>query len=632
MSKREDRTPLYKSKYSVRLSQLITTFGPGAIIDFIDQPLMTVTQSKWKSPDKIYEERLAKRLKVTGFIQPKDADSKYNVPFLRFPEWYYCPKCREFKPIKEWEEDYLKKKSGKTMKNPVCLNYAKHKSAVQLAAPSILVACKKGHIDDFPWVEWAHLKKKCICPEPKLKLISNSGSLGLGNLKIVCENCNAENTMEFSNNKNAFKIEFPEDLSGRYDINKGFKCKGKLQWKNKTEECDEIPQMVLRNASNIYFPKIESSLSIPPYSDKITSEIEESSSFNQMIDFMERRKRRGKLESFFKEDYEQYIEDISEEINMATDLDLVKNVVDRIINKKNEDNNISRNDYRYDEYQAFLHSEESSQCYSKDFKIERKDAKDYCIEEISNIVLVKRLREVRALVGFSRLVPPDNFLMGVENGNNKLTLIDLKEDCDNWYPGYEVRGEGIFIELNEEMINNWIDKNTEVKYRADILNKTYNEKRSNSIDREITPKFILLHTLAHLLIKEFSFQCGYSSTSLRERIYCDMPSDDYTMNGILIYTADSDSEGSLGGLVKQGEKENLSKLIIRAIKRAEWCSYDPVCSESDGQGVDNLNLSACYSCTLLPETSCEEFNTLLDRVMIVGKLDNKEIGFFQKYI
>lgn len=205
---------------------------------------------------------------------------------------------------------------------------------------------------------------------------------------------------------------------------------------------------------------------------------------------------------------------------------------------------------------------------TRDFKIEKKSGNEYNIDEISSVTLVKRLREVRALIGFTRLNPPNNYIMGKCASDNESRIVDIKSSGENWYPAYEVRGEGIFIEINSALIDNWLKDNQEAEIRANKLSHKYNEEKSDETKREITPKFIMLHTLAHLIIKELSFECGYSVTSLRERIYCDMPGEEDVMNGILIYTADGDSEGSLGGLVKQGNKEILPKLFINAIKRA----------------------------------------------------------------
>lgn len=134
-------------------------------------------------------------------------------------------------------------------------------------------------------------------------------------------------------------------------------------------------------------------------------------------------------------------------------------------------------------------------------------------------------------------------------------------------------------------------------------------------------KFILLHTLSHILIKEFEFLVGYSATSIAERLYID---DE--MQGILIYTI-AGSEGSFGGLASQANTERLTKIFKSALTRAKDCASDPICYNSDGQGIGGLNLAACYSCTLLPETSCEEFNSFLDRALLIEKTN--EFGFYK---
>ena len=150
--------------------------------------------------------------------------------------------------------------------------------------------------------------------------------------------------------------------------------------------------------------------------------------------------------------------------------------------------------------------------------------------------------------------------------------------------------------------------------------------------REISGKFLLLHTVSHLLIKQLSFECGYNISSLKERIYCGEAAEGKEMAGILIYTASGDSEGTLGGLVRQGRYDTFPRIYRKAIESAVICSNDPVCSLSNGQGRDSLNLAACYSCCLLPETCCEEFNVFLDRGVAVGTYDNKKLGFFHEQL
>lgn len=149
-----------------------------------------------------------------------------------------------------------------------------------------------------------------------------------------------------------------------------------------------------------------------------------------------------------------------------------------------------------------------------------------------------------------------------------------------------------------------------------------------SKDIIITPKFIMLHTLSHLLITQLSFECGYSIASLSERLYCSEDADGKQMAGILIYTASGDSEGTLGGLVRQGRPDAFPRIFKKAVNSSKSCSNDPVCIMSHGQGRDSLNLAACHACALLPETCCEERNAFLDRGMITGTFEKRDIGFW----
>ena len=233
------------------------------------------------------------------------------------------------------------------------------------------------------------------------------------------------------------------------------------------------------------------------------------------------------------------------------------------------------------------------------------------------------------MVGFSRIKPADP----TESPEKQVNVVYVKEPETDWYPAYQVRGEGIFIEFDDKAIDRWADANPEIQKRVSIVNKNYNESfLSENRERTITAKYLLLHTLSHLLIKELSFECGYSIASLKERIYCGEENDGKQMAGIFIYTASGDSEGTMGGLVRQGQFDTFPDIFNKALKSALTCSNDPVCSLSLGQGRESLNLSACYSCTLIPETSCEEFNIFLDRGCVVGTFDNREIGFYSNYL
>jgi hypothetical protein len=191
-----------------------------------------------------------------------------------------------------------------------------------------------------------------------------------------------------------------------------------------------------------------------------------------------------------------------------------------------------------------------------------------------------------------------------------------------------VFGEGIFFTLNEKAVERWL-AHGEARIRYDEINRRVSHiyARSGRTPRMLSPRFFLLHTLAHVLIRRLSYECGYGSSSLRERLYC---SEDpaHRMSGVLIYTAAGDSEGTMGGLVRQGKPGHLERMLIGALEDSLWCSSDPLCVESHGQGIDSLNRAACHACCLLPETSCEEGNRFLDRIALVGRSDNRPLGFF----
>lgn len=209
------------------------------------------------------------------------------------------------------------------------------------------------------------------------------------------------------------------------------------------------------------------------------------------------------------------------------------------------------------------------------------------------------------MLGFSRITPfPASLISGAS-----YNFVNIKKKDDDWYPGYNVYGEGIFIEFDEDFINAWRSGNAALERRVNTLQENYDKSFLGSQNpRKISGKFLLLHTISHLLIKQLSFECGYNISSLKERIYCGEAADGKEMAGILIYTASGDSEGTLGGLVRQGRYDTFPGIYKKAIESAVICSNDPVCSLSNGQGRDSLNLAACYSCCLLPETCCEEFN------------------------
>jgi hypothetical protein len=236
------------------------------------------------------------------------------------------------------------------------------------------------------------------------------------------------------------------------------------------------------------------------------------------------------------------------------------------------------------------------------------------------------LRETRALRGFTR-VRDDVLKLSV--GKSLLRRRSLPPDQD-WLPAYVVKGEGVYFELDPENLAAW-EARAEVQARADKITQHYGQVASQRglQNRTLSPRFVLLHTLGHLLINQLVFACGYSSASLRERLYVST-TPGREMAGLLIYTAAGDSEGTMGGLVRMARPDNLRSVFASALSDARWCSTDPVCMDAGekGQGPDSCNLAACHGCALLPETSCEEFNRFLDRGMVIGTFEDPSLGLF----
>jgi hypothetical protein len=236
-----------------------------------------------------------------------------------------------------------------------------------------------------------------------------------------------------------------------------------------------------------------------------------------------------------------------------------------------------------------------------------------------SVVLVHRLREIRALHGFRR------YDLGAD-------LVDVNlgpRGRDAWLPAVESFGEGVLLTLNEQRLAVW-EQLPEVQRRVQIMERRRRDSLLASRFGETFPRMVLLHTLSHLLMRQLSYSCGYSAASLRERVYAN--AEQHQQAGILIYTAAGDSEGTLGGLVRQGETPRLLRTLYETLQSAAWCSNDPLCRESRGQGLGSLNLAACHGCCLVSETSCERSNLLLDRALVVGDEGSSDSGTVPGYL
>jgi len=613
----------YMAERKIRRSQTVSPFGVGAIFDFGEESFVAQDISLWRGGNKIYLPRLSDRLNINHFrMAPSPASffSKYTpkIPFIRFPAWLFCPSCRRMVRFRQDDE--------RPNEVPVCSFCGGGK--ISLTPMRFVLVCENGHMGDVDWKYWAHFgateQKKKQCQQYKLKFISKGGQGGgLESVEVVCEACGAKNHLGGIVAKDAMK-------------RLGVRCPGKQPWQSvrEKEECECVPQVVQRGASNVYFSVTASALDISS-SEAVTEVSESKLSIRNHSMFDTLKIMAESQESPFEDSAVNKIaEMVAAQVKCSVDSVLV--VLKEDIGDGNEDaGNIKEyhaQDLYCEEWLAFMHPPESS--VSDDhFVAETVDLNQLqkssqipagaltafrqLSHYIDRLVLVRRLREVRCLRGFDRYSPREKDHVRPDLGKGT-----------NWLPAVEVFGEGIFLSLKESELKSW--ENKYIKTLKDRLEPMVEGRSESGISflPEVTARFVLLHTLSHLLIRQLSFECGYSASSLRERIYC-APSEDVkgAMAGILIYTADSDSEGSLGGLVHQGEPELFLPTLYRSLHQALWCSGDPVCGEVRNQGFYGMNRGACHSCAIISETSCTCMNVLLDRKILIDETAGS-VGFF----
>ncbi|QIQ21009.1 DUF1998 domain-containing protein [Zophobihabitans entericus] len=596
----------------IRKSQLITTFGPGAI--YIEDSGVSILISgidlwfKEHSDEsieryKIFDDRLANRLGVNHFRLPPDdylgentkgySSSLEPLPAYRFPAWHVCNKCQRLERYPEISKNI-----------PRCNSQNCNGKMYQVR---FIAACSAGHLQEFPWREWVHTKEGLACNKT-LKLETRGSSSSLSDIKVSCE-CGAMRSLA--------------GMSANIGSNS---CKGHMPWLGlaykEVDECDQPLIGMLRQATNLYFPKLVSSIKIPRVSnqslDIAINAIEAIESTHKVI-----------IKGFLENDVNSALSIIK----LAKGTQLV-NIEQEVILKAAKlvfSNNLATFNLVEDEETAYRREERDILLQSCKDPLIKTSSLDMSLFQqtkfnqfFSSVTRVEKLTETRVLEGLDRIKA------GTRKGDYYGTINRFNVNPDErWLPAIRVYGEGIYIEFDHQKLVDWENNNKDwLNTRLATLQKT-----GDFVDISQTARYILIHSFAHILINELIFECGYSSASLRERLYVSAHPEQ-PMSGVLIYTAAGDTEGSLGGLVSMADSHKLIPVVLKAIAKARWCSSDPICSESGshgGQGPDSMNLAACHSCSLLPETSCENMNKLLDRRLLVSE-NGDNTGYFDEML
>ena len=601
---------------SVRRSQLVSTFGIGAIVDLEKGSFMPMGLEDWERVTKltslqIGEPRLQTMLGVNHFrTGPVKEDiagtnqvrARSAAPAMRFPEWHECPTCHR---IGTRGAPFELADDGARL---TCIAHAG--GAVPTTPVRFVIACRRGHISDFPWAWWAHRDRPGgVCDSPRLYLGSYGQSASLADLYVECKACGTKEQPVRQSFGDAFRS---EALSS-------FDCPGFRPWLYDREpDCDQSVRVLQRGASNVHFGVVCSALSIPPASESVSLIVQDKYDVLRGVpDDVLPGVMTGLAERY----------DVTVDQLLSAFRELRSLETDRASSTESS--------ARAEEYSALSETREDQVVSGvvPQFRNVARPPPSALARWFDLVGAASRLREVRALAGFSRIEPYPVSAERVNQAIDERMVSPLSKTPRNWLPAAEIRGEGIFIRFRTEAVDTWIRGNPALVDRTKILERRSRqiaEQRGYTREYTITPRLLLVHSFSHALIRQISVECGYSSSALRERLFVAEPdSTRSVMNGVLVYTGSPDSEGSLGGLVRLADPELLEPIVWRTLRSVQWCGSDPVCLETDpNQSGDRVSGAACHCCLLLPETACEKFNRELDRAVLVGDADSTFTGYF----
>lgn len=603
---------------NIRPSQIMFTYGVGATVDLPNFTVIVAGLDDWNANHQpiIREERLLAAIRQDGQVGPQvqqlrgapweeetrnpfDSWAYVGVPVIPFPRWLRCSRCNllstvdsnlftlDVPPAKPHQARYIHK----------CNNAGKAPAALPAR---FVIACHDGHLDEFPWDEFCH--HGGTCPgNSMLEMYDVGEGTRSTNVGVRCTTCQSENYVGAAFGPGSEKV-LP-------------KCRGRMPHLRQTkEDCSNQTVALLLGASNAWFPVSRSALSIPAAADPLGQLVSD---------------HWGKLEKIPSQDLVRPMIEMASEMRPLLDFDdgAIWNAIEMRKAGASEGSEADL-DLHAPEWEVLTNPHLAPS--SPDFQVSVVDAPTGFANKIAPTVLAERLREVVVLTGFTRLDGPDS---GVMKDQIPTTTVPLSRNKPLWLPAAETRGEGLFIRLPEDTLTDWETRVAGTE-RIEAIRHSFERWRSR---RGLDPRsgwpgerYLLLHSLSHILINEFSLECGYSAASIRERIYCrEASAIGPAMAGILLYTAAPDSEGTLGGLVSLGRPDVLGRLIQQGLDRAALCSTDPTCADHlPGENDSTLHGASCHACLFVPETSCEYGNRFLDRAVLTQTLANSGIGYF----
>lgn len=587
-----------------RPSHLMTTSGVGSIVDLPGMSVVVRGLDAWGGGgEPIVEPRLLAQVRhalpeegITALhaapYDPSTADDPYaatGVPVTTFPRWLRCPACHQLLPVDGVDQLELHHRWGR---RPDLAKWVHRHCPKQTNAPAkrrsciparFLVACTRGHLDEFPYVDFVHRAVGGPCPGPQLEM-RDAGSVLGPRVTVRCTACNASRN-----------ISQAAGTRGRDNLPQ---CRGRHPHLQTYSSCDEPLKLMVLGASNLWFNVSISALHLPDESPVATAVAEHW----EMLQYLPTPEALALAVSGMRSLHA--LRELTPEELLA--------VVDAERERRAEEHEpgppVGLLEAEWD-----LLSHPTTTRRDEDFLAVPTSPPDDHRRVVAHVVRVERLREVQASLGFTRIDGPG------QEVPDPVRRAPLSSGRVHWVPAVERRGEGIFLQLDEPVVADWCAK-VDSHPHITALRDAYGRWRAN---RDLGPdpgfavaRYLLVHTLSHLLLRQVALECGYSQASIRERLY--VGTHEHPTAGLLLSTAASDSEGTLGGLVALADARYLGRLLDSALRGAETCSSDPLCAERlPAPPSDNLSAAACHACLFASETSCESGNRWLHRGVLV---------------
>jgi hypothetical protein len=594
---------------SARPSHLVTTAGVGAVVDLPGMSAVVRGLDAWalERAEAIEEPRLLERVRAALGPQvralraaphdPAENDDPWTrtgVPVAPFPRWVRCPRCHRLGPLDPGQFD-LVHRSGRRPDlakwvHTTCQQQTQVRDRNKRACvpARFLVVCERGHLDEFPYVDFVHRGQEHPCAGPRLTMRDSSSTLG-PRVTLKCLECSASSSVA--------------DASGRDGWEALPACRGRHPHLQRFEPCGQPLRLIVLGASNLWFSVTASALHLP-----------QSQTVHDLV-----AARWDVLGSQSTPEVVQLLVDSMEPLRALreTPVSRIWAAIEELRAAGGPHAEQVEGDLLLAEWRLLARPTTDRQ--DEDFRAQPINPPRDHDRLLDQVVLVTRLREVQALTGFARLNAPERREVDPRG------RLPLGRGAPTWVPAFEQRGEGVFLQLPEQRVRDWVIQ-VDDHLRIVALRDAYARWRYNR-DQPPDPSFplaryLLLHTLSHALIRQVALECGYGSSSIRERLY--VGTADEPATGILLSTAASDSEGTLGGLVSLGRPHHLGRLLDLAFEDAERCSSDPLCAEHvPTDPSDTLHNAACHACLFASETSCEANNRWLDRAVLVDLTGNR---------